>query len=298
MKVSVIIPTYCRDWELRRALRSAAEQDFSDFEIVIVDDNDEKTWNDKVKKIIAECKEVFPNAELTLIGNHPGLGSARARNKGIDAAKGEYITFLDDDDEYLEGKIERQYTFMTENGLDYSITDLHLYYENGRLSEHRRRTYIKNTDPESLMEYHLMHHMTGTDTMMFRKSYLEEIEGFAHIDAGDEFYLMQRAIEANGKFGYLQRSDVKAYVHTGKGGLSSGETKIFGENRLFEHKKQYFHMLSPKSIRYIKMRHYSVLAFAYLRMRKYGSFFVCGMKGFLAAPVQCIGMLLERKNES
>lgn len=298
VKVSVILPTCGREWELKRALESIAAQDFPDFEIIIVDDNDDKLWNDKVKQIAADIKEQHPDLEISMIENHPRLGSARARNMGIAAAKGEFITFLDDDDEYLEGKIENQYSFMVDHCLDYSITDLDLYFDNGRLSEHRRHTYIKNTDPDSLLEYHLMYHMTGTDTMMFRKNYLEKIKGFAHFNVGDEFYLMQRAIEARGKFGYLPRCDVRAYVHTGEGGLSSGETKISGENRLYAYKKQYFRMLPQKSIRYIKMRHYSVLAFACMRMRNFRKFLIYGMLGVLMAPFQCVKMLIDRKKKN
>lgn len=296
MKVSVILPTYNRDWELRRALHCAAGQDFPDFEIVVIDDNNEESWNAKVRQIVAQIRADYPELEITLIENHPRLGSACARNAGIAVAKGDYITFLDDDDEYLDGKIQKQYSFMVEHGLDYSITDLDLYYDNGRLSEHRRHTNLDQTDPGALLEYHLMYQLTGTDTMMFRREYLEAIKGFAPIDVGDEFYLMQRAIEAGGRFGYLPCCHVKAYVHTGEGGLSSGESKISGENQLYAHKKQYFHKLSAKSIRYIKMRHYSVLAFAYLRMRSYGRFLLCGVQAAASAPFQCVKMLRSRKN--
>lgn len=292
--VSVIVATYRRDECLKRALKSLAMQTFSDFEIVLVDDNDDQEWNCKVAQIVDEFKSEHPTVALVYIQNHPNLGSAKTRNKGIDAAQGDYITFLDDDDLYMPEKISAQYSFMDEQVLDFSITDLDLYYDDETLSEHRTREYIKKTDCASLTRYHMMYHLTGTDSMMFTKEYLEKIDGFAPIDVGDEFYLMERAICGRGKFGYLNRCDIKAYVHRGEGGLSSGQVKIDGENRLFEYKQKYFSQLDKKSVRYIKMRHHAVLAFAYARMKRIGEFTKEAFLSFCSSPFYCIKLLIER----
>ena len=155
---------------------------------------------------------------------------------------------------------------------------------------------IGDTAMETLFAYHFKFHMTGTDTMMFKKEYLMKIGGFAPIDVGDEFYLMQRAIEGGGKFGYLPCCDIKAYIHTGEnGGVSSGEGKVKGEKALFEHKKQYFDKIDRKSKRFIKMRYYAVVAFAYLRMKKYFSTFKYCLKSFVTAPIQCTKLFVGRK---
>ncbi len=291
MEISVIVPTFRRDWELRRALLSLVIQNFSDFEIIVIDDNRENTWRNKVTEIIREIRRDYPQLALQHVQNPKSMGSALSRNIGADAANGRYLTFLDDDDEYLPEKLARQYAFMEQNCLDYSITDLYLYYENGKLSERRTRTYLRKAKPEHLLECHFKYHMTGTDTIMMKRSYFEKIGGFPPVDLGDEFFLMERAIEQNGAFGYLEGCDVKAYVHTGQaGGLSSGEGKISGEKRLYAYKKKYFSKLSAKSIRYIKMRHYAVLSFAGLRMHNYGYFFGYGIMSAVSAPVQCLGL--------
>lgn len=289
--VSVVVATYKRDEELNRALVSLAEQSYTNMEIVLVDDNGNDAWNEKVAEIVAAFRSRFPETNLQYIVNNPNQGSAKTRNIGIEAAKGDYITFLDDDDVYLPEKIQRQVTFMEESGSDYSVTDLDLLDENDRLTDRRTRSYIEETTPKALQRYHLLHHITGTDTMMFRKDYLMQIGGFAPIDVGDEYYLMQRAIEAGGKFGYLPGSDVKAYVHTGEGGLSSGEGKIKGENALYAYKKQYFGSISAKDRRYIRMRHYAVLAFAYLRSGKYVRCLKNCILAGLISPLGCIRMV-------
>lgn len=293
--VSVIVATYHRDSTLREALNSLGCQTYSNIEIILVDDNAELEWNLGVEKIVANFKKQYPNVKLVYSPNELNLGSARTRNLGIHLSNGKYVTFLDDDDVYLPQKIENQLSYMKENGLDFSVTDLELYYENGKFVTRRNRNYIKQTDASSLFEYHLMYHITGTDTLMFKREYLVEIGGFMPIDVGDEFYLMQRAIEAKGKFGYLSACDVRAVIHTEGEGLSSGIGKIQGENQLYEHKKKYFMKLSKKSIRYIKMRHYAVIAFAEKRRGKKIAFLKNGIRSVLCAPIACIKMLREMR---
>lgn len=292
--VSVIVPTYRRAETLRNALNSLAEQTYSNFEIVLIDDNDETEWNVEVSDIVSAYREQYPSVSLTYVANHPNQGSAKSRNIGIDRSNGDYITFLDDDDLYLPDKISRQLTFMEECGCDYSITDLLLYSEHDKLIDQRIRSYIQDTVQDSLQEYHLKYHMTGTDSLMFRKSYLLQIGGFAPIDVGDEFYLMQRAIDGGGKFGYLPGCDIKAYVHTGEGGLSSGDGKIAGENALFAFKQQYFPKLSPATKRYITMRHYAVLAYAELRRKRILPFLKHSLSSFFISPISCAKLFLSR----
>lgn len=291
-RVSVIVATYKREQELKRALESLREQQFKDFETIIVDDNADLEYNSKVSAIVDTFKRENPQMSITLITNEQNMGSAETRNIGIRASAGEYITFLDDDDVYLPEKIKKHLEFMEKGDYDYSVTDLDLYNENGKLIRKRVRGYIKETSYEALLKYHLMYHLTGTDAMMFKKDYLIKIQGFAPINVGDEFYLMLRAINEKGKFGYLPGCDIKAYIHTGESGLSSGEGKVIGENNLYEYKKSLFDKLDKKTIRYIKMRHFAVLAFAEVRRKNFGLFIKYALKSFVYSPVSCVRMFL------
>lgn len=282
--VSVVVATYKREAELKNALESLAKQTYPNMEIVLVDDNGNDEWNSKVSETVEVFRNRYPKIKLECIVNNSNQGSSKTRNIGIHSAHGDYITFLDDDDIYLPDKIRKQVEFMETNQCDYSITDLILYNEDDKKINRRIRSYIKETTVESLRLYHLKYHMTGTDTIMFKKEYLIQIGGFASIDVGDEFYLMQRAIEEGGKFGYLPGCEIKAYVHTGDGGLSSGDGKIKGENALYEYKKTFFNQLEAGDIRYIKMRHYAVIAYAELRRKNYVKFISNALKSFLASP--------------
>ncbi|MCI6889760.1 MAG: sugar transferase [Ruminococcus sp.] len=291
--VSVIIATYRRKESLEKAIKSIINQTYSNIEIIVVDDNAEEKWNNIVNEIIEKCRSLT-EIPILYIKNEYNIGSAKTRNTGINKSRGEYVTFLDDDDIYLPPKIECQVCDMINNNADYSITDLFLYYEDGTLCEKRTRDYLKK-ECDRLLLKHLKYHMTGTDTMMFARKYLTDIGGFEPIDVGDEYYLMCKAIQAGGKFVYLPRSDIKAYVHTEENGLSSGIGKINGENELYKFKESFFTSMSKNDICYIKMRHHAVLAFAHKRSGNLAAFLHEGICSFLSSPLACLQLLKELK---
>lgn len=293
--VSVIVATYKRDEALRKALSSLAVQTYKNIEIVLVDDNGVEDWNQTVENIVTEIQSSFPALNLRKIVNHPNKGSAKARNEGIYSAKGEYITFLDDDDIYLPNKIERQVNYISEKKAELCLTDLFLYNEKDVLTDKRIRNYIKQTDARSLLRYHMMYHLTGTDTLMFSTAFLQKIGGFPPIDVGDEFYLVLKAIENECKFAYLPGCDIKAYIHNENGGLSTGENKIKGENALWKKKSEFFEYLDKKDVRFINMRHYAVLAVANMTAKNYGKAINSLLKSFVSTPVGFVKLFISHK---
>lgn len=293
--VSIIIATYRRERSLYNAINSLVMQTYKNIEILVIDDNANKVWNEKVTEII---KDISENSKFNIVHiiNGQNLGSATTRNVGIERARGKYITFLDDDDIYLPQKIEKQLHDMVSVGADYGLTDLCLYNERGDLIDKRIRFYIKTTEVEQLMRYHLLYHMTGTDTLMFKTEYLRAIGGFPGIDVGDEFYLMKEAILGNGICVYSEHCYVKAYIHIGEnGGLSSGQRKIDGENVLHQEKMKYFKYLSKDDIKYVNVRHYVVKAYAEIRMGKVFSSIRDCICAFIISPVKFLKMFIEHR---
>ena len=291
--VSIVVPTYRRDIELKKALISLAKQTYKEIEVIVVDDNSDEKWNLIVAKHIAEVRNKFSDLDIKLIKNEVNEGSAKTRNIGIKQAKGEYISFLDDDDIYLPLKVEKQLESIIEAGADFSVTDLKLYSENEKLIETRDRSYIKNYDKNSLLKYHLKYHITGTDCLMFKTEYLRKIGGFDEIDIGDEYYLVFKAINEGGALSYLNTCDIKAFVHK-SGGLSSSEQRIEGEKALYRFKKQHFSLLKKKERRYIKMRHHAVVALALFKNKKYIPFFKEAVLALLVSPIDCLSLLKNR----
>lgn len=110
--VSVIIPVYCATEEhekfLFHALISVSEQTFRDFEVIIVDDVSPRD----ISPIIARAGEL---PRLQIIRNETNLRHAASRNIGAQAAKGEFIAFLDHDDLWEPEKLERQLEIFRKN---------------------------------------------------------------------------------------------------------------------------------------------------------------------------------------
>lgn len=90
-RVSVLIPTCNRLPELERALRSCAVQTYSDFEVIVVNDGGESP-----DEIVAK---MFPDMQIRVFHQANG-GPAAARNTCLQAANGEFVAYLDDDDEW------------------------------------------------------------------------------------------------------------------------------------------------------------------------------------------------------
>lgn len=114
--VSVIIPTYSRAIYLSRAIDSVLNQTYPNIELIIVDDNGLGTPTQiKTNEIISSYK----NKDLTYIIHESNKNGSAARNTGIRRSKGEFIAFLDDDDEFLPEKIEEQVAYLMSRSRQY-----------------------------------------------------------------------------------------------------------------------------------------------------------------------------------
>lgn len=100
--VSAVIPTRGRPQLLQRAVYSALAQTLRNIEVVVVIDG-----ADSVTRVVME-ELIQHDARVRVVGLEVSVGGSDARNRGVDAACGEWIAFLDDDDEWLPGKLEAQ----------------------------------------------------------------------------------------------------------------------------------------------------------------------------------------------
>lgn len=99
--ISAVIPTLNRPDPLRRALRSAIAQELPSgvrYEIVVIDNSTDANARDVVSDLIAQAKKSNSAAAIRYV-SEPNPGLSNARNAGIAAARGDWIAFLDDDQE-------------------------------------------------------------------------------------------------------------------------------------------------------------------------------------------------------
>ena len=100
MKISVVIPTYNRKKYIKRAIDSVIRQSYKPFEIIVIDDGSTDGTYELIKKS-------YSSSQISLekqINN----GVSSARNKGVKLANGDWIAFLDSDDEWFGNKLELQ----------------------------------------------------------------------------------------------------------------------------------------------------------------------------------------------
>lgn len=286
--VSVVVPTYLQTDSLIKALKSLTIQTFKDFDVIIVDDNaNHHEIRNQVVEIINQFKSKL---DILYLINENNLGSAKSRNRGIFASNAEYITFLDDDDTYLENNIKNKIDTICKFDTDIVISNMIFIDETGKLIEKRNRFYFDKSscrNKDELLVKHLKYHITGTDCMMFNSKFLKKIEGFGEQDLGDEFYIILKAINNNASISHSSTFDSVAVVHNNIG-LSSGENKIKCENILIEEKRKYFSKISRRDIKYINMRHYIVLAYAYKKNNNTLMFAKQLLHGFVLSPVRFI----------
>ena len=100
--VSVIIPTYKRPTLLVRAIKSVIQQTYKNIEIIIVDDESK----DSTKGVVEQLQKYSPHINIIYLSNKTSRGACFSRNKAINFANGEFITGLDDDDEFNSNRIE------------------------------------------------------------------------------------------------------------------------------------------------------------------------------------------------
>ena len=98
MKISVIIPTFNRKKILGRAIQSVINQSLQPFEVIIIDDGSNDGTKDWVKESFQDIRYIYQKNQ----------GVSSARNKGIKYACGDWVAFLDSDDEWLPNKLYEQ----------------------------------------------------------------------------------------------------------------------------------------------------------------------------------------------
>lgn len=203
--VSVIIPTRNRAKLLPRAIDSILAQTFKDFEIIIIDGHSSDDTSNVIngysdKRIRYYLQEIQKNG-------------AQATNEGIAKANGKYIAFLDDDDEWLPEKLEKQVSLMDalseEYGMVYCWMD---YYDQDGKLLHETHPAFRGDIFEKVL---LKESIGGTPTYLVRKSVIDMVGGFdTNLVFGDDGEFVRR-IAKSYKIDFIPEVLAKVYVNHG-----------------------------------------------------------------------------------
>lgn len=143
--VSVIIPVFNREDVIARAIRSVLDQTYEALEIIVVDDG-------STDQTVETCKEFGDRIRLI---HQENAGPAAARNRGIYHSRGEYIAFLDSDDEWYPRKIEKQVRFSMNGELPVVITDSEINHPDHTDTTFQKSLFSKELKADNKQVMHL-----------------------------------------------------------------------------------------------------------------------------------------------
>ncbi len=196
--ISLIIPTFNRKDLLKRAVASVLRDQTVPAEIIIVDDGS----TDGTDEII---RQDFPSVKYI---SQPNQGPAAARNRGIEEAQGEWIAFLDSDDEWMPGKLAAQLEFFKQNP-EYLICQTEeIWIRNGRrvnlMKKHKKyRGWI--------FEKCLPLCIVSPSAVMMHRALLEEVGLFDESLPACEDYDLWLRVACRYPVGLIEKSFVTKY---------------------------------------------------------------------------------------
>lgn len=198
--VSVIIPTRNRSKLLRRAIDSVLSQTLDRLEVIIVDDASEDDTEQVVRSI--------GDGRIRYIRNHHRQGASESRNIGIRLAAGQFVSFLDSDDEWLPEKLETQMAVMRGcNRPEYTLVYGAVFVESGDAARVLRRVRPRRgkLPNESVGEYLFLHEgLMSTSTFMLSRDLAQQVMFSGWLRRHEDWDLCLRLEQLGVEFVYLE----------------------------------------------------------------------------------------------
>jgi glycosyltransferase involved in cell wall biosynthesis len=164
-QVSVIIPTYNRGWVIKEAIDSVLAQDYTEFELIVVDDGSTDHTSDVLDSYGDDIKVL----------SQKNKGVSAARNRGIAEASGKFIAFLDSDDLWLPQKLTLQIEFINQTPDALICQTEEVWIRNGlRVNPKKRHKKPSGMIFKPSLELCLV----SPSAVMIQRSLLDRVGGF------------------------------------------------------------------------------------------------------------------------
>lgn len=252
--VSIIMPTFKRTDLLERAIQSVGNQTYSKIELIIIDDNGLGTeFQLKTKKIV---NKYLKKLRIKYIVNEVNQGACVSRNDGIVAAKGYYITFLDDDNYLYTQKIEKQVNYLEQH------RQYNAVYCGWNIGT---KKIIPKKEGNLLLEQLIGNYLIDTGSIMIKKS---TVIGFGGFDSRprrhDEVGFLVRFFNQGNKIGVLKES-LYYYSLDDRSNHSNAEAH---EQDVKSFLVLYSKFISPQYKKIIYVSRYRSILLRYLKEKK------------------------------
>jgi glycosyltransferase involved in cell wall biosynthesis len=224
--VSIVIPTLNRAHLVTRAIKSVLNQTYQFFEIIVVDDGSE----DETEKVVQRCG----NKKIKYIKHQKTMGPGAARNTGIDVSNGDYIAFLDSDDEWLPTKLEKQINLFKKATFNIGLIYCgvaHIDQINGNVKEklipkYRGYVFEKNLSANFVV--------SGSSTVIVQRKALEKVGKFDESLPSCEDWDLWIRIANYYEFDYVPEILVNCFAHSER--ISSNFERVVLGLKLFSKK--------------------------------------------------------------
>lgn len=198
--ISVIIPCCNRRTTILETLDSVMLQKYPAHEIIVVDDGS----TDQTGEIIASK---YKNSEIKYIYQE-NAGSAAARNTGLDHAQGEWIAFLDSDDQWTETKLRDDVDLITSDAdIDFIHGNRLHRFSDGKTDEGRRHKPVSDFESK---QYLLAAWCIKTSTVLIKRNLLNSLDHYfcPNLKTCQDYELFWRAILSAAHIAYIDAPNV------------------------------------------------------------------------------------------
>ncbi len=223
--ISVIIPSYNRKDRLPACIKSVLEQNYSNIEVIVVDD----ASTDGTETLFKEIKD----PRLKYFRYDVNRGACYARNYGAERSHGKIIAFQDSDDIWHSDKISKQLKHLIDSGADMSFCGMNRVSKDGSHFYYPVHPY----DPEHSLENFLAENRASTQTMLMYRYVWEQLRFDETFRRYQDWDFSIRAAE-NFKLAYLPEALVESEV--GEDSISFAVNSYPALKRLYlKHKDLY-----------------------------------------------------------
>lgn len=265
--VTIVLTTCKREPEIvARAVLSIVNQTYQYWELIIVDDSPgEYELRAEVKRRVLS---VAPSDRLTYIQNPENKGACYSRNIGLNKARGEFIAYIDDDDEWLPEKLEKQVTAFHSSDSNVALVYGPFYkvYEQSQKREMEQLIDVSGIKFRDLL--FMGNPFGGMSMPLLRTECVTGVGGFDELMQSSQDTDLWLRLFRSYEVKYLDIPLVLYHVHEGEQISSNPIKKIRGIERINEKYKEYLENDAE-----LWWKRHSILIMYYVRNKEKGKAF-------------------------
>ena len=192
--ISIIIPVYNSSQYIGRCVASIMSQSYPDWELILIDDGS----NDGSGLL---CDEYASNGERVKVIHQQNTGASYARKRGIDAAHGEFLTFVDSDDIVENDYLERLYNAMNQYGVKIAACDQIKHLEGTNLDVDKSGE-VMLLDDKAIHDRFFKYQFWGLGGKIYHRSVFENLY-FPQYTINEDYVVMAQLFDRYKKMAYV-----------------------------------------------------------------------------------------------